>query len=180
MSIRKHHRRSISRAFILTASLVSVGNLHAQDSELTNYKSGIDVTWGGTKGVDYCEEYFYHDKLIDDHKVVHIRSTTPISMAHNARNTAIYGSVAGGRKFIGAKDPYPQTPGRLINLLSLNSRWPNAVANGLAYVQSLPSSNNESDDKGMDVFAFAWYDDQNSGPIIPPSDAVITITVTDP
>lgn len=73
----------------------------AQDAELTNYKSGIDVTWGGTKGVDYYEEYFYHDKLISDAKVVYIKSTTEISMAHNERNTAIYASTSGGRTIIG-------------------------------------------------------------------------------
>lgn len=58
------------------------------DPELTNYKSGIDVNFGGIKGVDYCEEYFYHDKKLDDHKVVYVRDSTLISMAHNERNVA--------------------------------------------------------------------------------------------
>lgn len=74
------------------------------DSELTNYKSGIDVTWGvgdgSDKGTAYYEEYFYHDKLVDDHKVVYIKSTTAINMAHNARNNAQYPSTLyGGDKF---------------------------------------------------------------------------------
>jgi len=74
------------------------------DSELTNYKSGIDVTWGvgdgSDKGTAYYEEYFYHDKLVDDHKVVYIKSTTAINMAHNERNNAqIPTSLTGGVKF---------------------------------------------------------------------------------
>lgn len=59
---------------------------------ITNYKSGIDVVWGvgdeSDEGVAYAEEYFYHDKLIDDHKVIWIRDDTPIRMATNARNVA--------------------------------------------------------------------------------------------
>ena len=59
---------------------------------ITNYKSGIDVVWGvgdeSDEGTAYAEEYFYHDKLIDDHKVVFIRDDTPIRMATNARNVA--------------------------------------------------------------------------------------------
>lgn len=81
--------------------LVLLQDAFGQDAELTNYKSGIDVTWGGTKGTDYYEEYFYHDKLVDDHKVVYIRSTTPISMGHNARNNAQYPAIPafGSQKF---------------------------------------------------------------------------------
>ncbi len=56
------------------------------DPELTNYKTGIDVLFGGLRNVDYAEEYFYHDKLIDDHKVVYLKSTTTIIMKHNDRN----------------------------------------------------------------------------------------------
>lgn len=73
-------------AFLLAAS---VGL--AQDPELTNYKNGIDVTWGGTKGTDYMEEYWFHDKLINDTKTVFIRGTTTITMAHNAINLAAFG-----------------------------------------------------------------------------------------
>lgn len=78
--------------------------LAAADSELTNYKSGIDVTWGvgdgSDKGTAYAEEYFYYDKLVDDHKVVYLKSTTAINMAHNARNNAQYPSTLyGGDKF---------------------------------------------------------------------------------
>ena len=32
------------------------------------------------------QEYFYHDPLVDDSKVVYIKSSTPIFMAHNDRN----------------------------------------------------------------------------------------------
>jgi hypothetical protein len=75
--------------------------LVAADDELTNYKSGIDVTWGGTKGVDYCEEYFYYDKKMDDHKVVYLRGDTDILMSHNERNNANYHVLDGGRQVIG-------------------------------------------------------------------------------
>ena len=46
----------------------TVQGLHAADPELTNYKCGIDVVWGGTKGTEYQEEYWYHDKLVYDMK----------------------------------------------------------------------------------------------------------------
>lgn len=60
------------------------------DAELTNWKCGIDVVWGTGNGADkgtaYYEEYLYHDKLLDDHKVVYLKGDTPISMSHNDRN----------------------------------------------------------------------------------------------
>lgn len=48
-----------------------------------NYRSGISVTpaVGG-----FHEEYFYHDPLADDAKVVYIKEDTAIAMGHNARN----------------------------------------------------------------------------------------------
>lgn len=76
---------------------VVAGTTVAADPELTNYKSGIDVIWGGTKGTDYAEEYFFHDKLSSDAKVVYIKSTTTISMSHNERNV----SEANNRAIIG-------------------------------------------------------------------------------
>lgn len=63
------------------------------DSELVNIKSGISLTWSGTKGADYMEEYFYFDKQIYDGKVVYIKAATDIAMAHNANNIA---GTAGG------------------------------------------------------------------------------------
>lgn len=56
------------------------------DEVVTNYRSGIDVTFGGQAGEDWTQEYFYHDPLVDDSKVVYIKSSTPIFMAHNDRN----------------------------------------------------------------------------------------------
>ena len=64
------------------------------DSELTNYKGGIDLHFGDSattaadKGVGYQEEYWYHDKLINDTKAVWIRDSTAISFGHNSRNVA--------------------------------------------------------------------------------------------
>jgi hypothetical protein len=51
----------------------------------TNYKTGIDTTFSGSEGTDYQEEYFFSDKLISDRKVVYIKSTTAITLSHNAR-----------------------------------------------------------------------------------------------
>lgn len=88
-----HHVSSRSlRAVSAVASFavfgISIPAALAADAELTNYRTGIDVTYSGTKGTDYMEEYFYHDKLISDRKVVYIKSTTKINMAHNERNVA--------------------------------------------------------------------------------------------
>ena len=55
---------------------------------ITNYKSGISIGLSGQDGKDYAFECWYHDPLIDDHGVIYIRDTTPISFAHNERNTA--------------------------------------------------------------------------------------------
>ncbi|MBS0328224.1 MAG: hypothetical protein JSR30_00095 [Proteobacteria bacterium] len=68
--------------------LVIASLARATDAELTNYKSGIDLVWSGTKGTDYMEEYFYSDKTVCDRKVVYIKDTTSITMSHNARNVA--------------------------------------------------------------------------------------------
>ena len=70
------------------------------DSELTNWKGGIDVLWGGAKGTAYQEEYWFHDKLVNDTKAVWIRADTTISMRHNDRNM---GTTSGrGKVLIGA------------------------------------------------------------------------------
>lgn len=60
------------------------------DGERTNYRTGIDLRCDGVKGVDYMEEYLYHDKLVSDRKIVFLRSTTAIRLLHNERNTAHY------------------------------------------------------------------------------------------
>jgi len=56
------------------------------DKDLTNYNSGISVLFGGEDGIDWAEEYFWHDKVEDDHKVVYIKADTPVYMMHNERN----------------------------------------------------------------------------------------------
>lgn len=75
------------------------------DSELTNYRSGIDVVWGvgdgSDKGTAYQEEYLYHDKLVNDAKIVYIKSDTNIRMSHNSRNKAFYNVADGGNQVIG-------------------------------------------------------------------------------
>jgi len=80
-------------AILLATALTS----NAADSELTNYKSGIDVTWEGTKGTSYQEEYLYFDKIVHDVKQIWVRADTRISMGHNERNT---GTVSGRTKSV--------------------------------------------------------------------------------
>lgn len=63
----------------------------------TNWKSGISLSFQGTPGKDYAEEYFYFDKLIDDHRVVYIKESTPIVLEHNERNST---STNGGSSTI--------------------------------------------------------------------------------
>jgi hypothetical protein len=64
------------------------------DTELTNYKSGIDLNFGDSattaadKTVNYMEEYFYSSKTISDRKVVYIKSNLNITASHNSRNVA--------------------------------------------------------------------------------------------
>lgn len=61
------------------------------DSEFSNNHCGITVEYGvgdgSDRGTAFEEEYFYHDKLTSDRKVVYIKSTTPIRMLHNEFNT---------------------------------------------------------------------------------------------
>lgn len=64
------------------------------DTELTNWKGGIDVVWGGAKGTAYQEEYWFHDKLANDTKSVWIKDDTTITFGHNDRNVA---SINGSR-----------------------------------------------------------------------------------
>jgi hypothetical protein len=89
---------------VVTGGALTGGAL-AADSELVNYRSGIDLNFGNSagtatdKGTGYCEEYLYFDKLMDDRKVVYIKAATTISMSHNTRNIA--GSAGGGDAYEG-------------------------------------------------------------------------------
>lgn len=100
----------MKRLILIMVACLAV-RLLAQDPELTNYRTGIDVTWGGTKGTDYYEEYLYYDKPVYDAKVVYIKSTTPIAMVHNVRNKAFYHVSNGGNQVIGinGKDGIPNS-----------------------------------------------------------------------
>lgn len=79
------------------------------DSELTNYKGGIDVIWGvgdgSDKGTAYQEEYWYYDKLINDTKTVYLKDDTLISMYHNDRNMGNQAAGSSDRQqvLIGAR-----------------------------------------------------------------------------
>ena len=68
---------------------------------MTNYKTGIDVTFSGTEGVDWAVERPYHDPLVIDDPVVYIKQGTDISMAYNARAMVIKNSNEGGRTILG-------------------------------------------------------------------------------
>jgi len=85
----------LALAFIWTA----IGAT-AADSELTNYKTGIDVVWDGTKGSAYQEEYWYYDKLRNDTKTVFLRSDTSITLSHNARNMVNRASASSDRQHV--------------------------------------------------------------------------------
>jgi hypothetical protein len=77
--------------FILILFTTSLG--FSQDPDLTNNGTGIDAVWSGVKEVDYMEEYLYHDKNLNDWKVVYIKGTTSISLSHNAYNAKSYSLV---------------------------------------------------------------------------------------
>jgi hypothetical protein len=67
------------------------------DPELCNNLSGISLHWLGTKGVDYMEEYLYHDKAVNDRKIVYLKATTPIVMQTNAWNVLCVGPKGAGQ-----------------------------------------------------------------------------------
>lgn len=78
--------KKISTLSILVLALTA--NCVAQDPEHTNFRTGINVTPQGVKGVDYMEEYYFSDKVISDRKTIYIRSSTLLGMTHNERNIA--------------------------------------------------------------------------------------------
>lgn len=51
-----------------------------------NVRSGISLTFEGTNGRDFIEEYLYYDTRYTDLKTVSIRSATPFHFSHNERN----------------------------------------------------------------------------------------------
>lgn len=67
------------------------------DPELSNNLSGISLHWLGTKGVDYMEEYLYHDKAVNDRKIVYLKATTPIRMQTNEWNVLCVGPNGPGQ-----------------------------------------------------------------------------------
>lgn len=80
----------------------------AQDTELTNWKTGIDLHFGDSattasdKGSGYMEEYLFHDKLVNDTKTVYILDTTDFTFSHNARNVAITPTSGRDREVVGS------------------------------------------------------------------------------
>ncbi len=83
----------------------------AQDSELTNYHSGISLHFGDSeslatdKGVGYMEEYLFSDKFVSDRKIVYIRSDTKISASHNKFNNIASYPNKGYYYIIGENGP---------------------------------------------------------------------------
>ena len=51
-------------------------------------KSGIDINLSGTQGVDWDQEYFFHDTLVSDRSVIYVKQATTISFSHNAHNVS--------------------------------------------------------------------------------------------
>lgn len=81
----------------------------AQDSDLVNYRCGIDVIWGvgdgSDKGQAYMEEYYFHDKLSFSQKQVYLKADTAITMSHNARNVGVTASSGRNRQVLGVNGP---------------------------------------------------------------------------
>ncbi len=65
------------------AFLMVIGAAFAQDAELANYRSAVRLAFGvgdgSDRGTAYAEEYFYHDKMVYDAKVVYIKDNTTIT-----------------------------------------------------------------------------------------------------
>ncbi len=55
----------------------------ADPETISNYRSGISLSFEGVPGKDYVEEYFYHDRKVWDSKTVYIKASTPITMTLN-------------------------------------------------------------------------------------------------
>jgi hypothetical protein len=72
--------------------LLFAASVFPADTEMANYKSGISLTFSGTRGTDYQEEYFHWSKLMYPKKVVYIKDTTDITMAHNSLNSIASGA----------------------------------------------------------------------------------------
>ena len=90
ISLKNKFKALLSIVTYFTALASSNG----QDPELTNFRTGIDMHFGDSastyqsKGTQYAEEYLFFDKLINDEKIVYIKSSTAISLFHNSRNIA--------------------------------------------------------------------------------------------
>lgn len=52
------------------------------------YKSGIDIAFSGTEGIDYVVERLYYDDVMGWGNLYYIKSTTDITLSHNAMDTA--------------------------------------------------------------------------------------------
>ncbi|MEK7412713.1 MAG: hypothetical protein AAB263_05275 [Planctomycetota bacterium] len=103
--IKRHKNLVCNFSIILLVSCINDSAI-ASDPELSNIKSGISLTFGtgdgSDKGTAYAEEYFYHDKMIVDRKVVYIKDATQIAMTHNSYNWA-GDSRVGARSVAGAE-----------------------------------------------------------------------------
>lgn len=102
-------------AILLAAETPASAAAIPDDPELSNNRSGISLFWLGRKGVDYMEEYLYHDKEVNDRKIVYITATTPILMRTNERNVLCvgpkgYGQIIGTEGVEVDHDNDPATP----------------------------------------------------------------------
>lgn len=77
--------------YFISYTLLIVSLCTANPLDEVNNFSGINVDFSGVQGVDYAEEYMYHDPLVTDRRVVYIKGTTNISFSHNDLNTVANG-----------------------------------------------------------------------------------------
>jgi hypothetical protein len=143
-------------------------NDHGSNASLF-FKAG-EVFGGNTYplGTFFNKHYYLSGGLIGQHLMIWANMAKLWASGKTDPRLEIAFDKASNGTFIGAGDPFPQTPARVTLMYLLNSRWPNVVANEMNIVQSLPSSDNESDDKNMDVFGIAWYDDTLGSGAPPP------------
>lgn len=76
------------RRLVITVSFVSGFFLNQSIAQDSSSKSGIDLLISGQPGVTYSEEYFYHDRMLNDRKVIYIRDDALITLRHNFKNVA--------------------------------------------------------------------------------------------
>ena len=81
------------------------------DTEWTNWREGISAIWDDAdgdalgKGVNYHEEYLYHNQKECHWKVIYLRDDCPIRFEHNERNCGVTAASGRNRVVLGTNGP---------------------------------------------------------------------------